>query len=86
MLLVAACLAVLTVIAAGMEALYSAHLAFFALPGALGHWHLDMELWVRLPWLAQTTPSLYPPWLPPILSLPGSLASTSRSAAAEGCH
>lgn len=46
MLLVAACLAVLTVIAAGMEALYSAHLAFFALPGALGHWHLDMEPWL----------------------------------------
>lgn len=56
MLPVASCLAVHTVIAAGMEALYSAHLAIFALPGTLGHWHLDMEPWIRLP-LASTGPS-----------------------------
>lgn len=78
MLPVAACLAVHTVIAAGMKALYSAHLAVLALPGTLGDWHLDMEPWVRLP-LASTGPrptNFYPPWLLPVLSLPGCLAST----------
>lgn len=49
MLPVAACLAVHTVIAAGMKALYSAYLAIFTLPGTLGDWHLDMEPWVRIP-------------------------------------
>lgn len=78
MLPVAARLAVHTVIAAGMKALYSAYLAIFALAGTLGDWHLDMEPWVRLP-LASIGPiptSFYPPSFLPILSLPGCLAST----------
>lgn len=83
MLPVAPCLAVHTVIAAGMKALYSAHLAIFALPGALGDWHLDMEPWVRLR-LAST--GFYPPCLLPVLFLPGCLANTFSSAAAEGCR